>query len=364
MDYKLWSEKILNFYWLIITLSFVGHCIGLIVTIYYFPEYIWDFVLGTIVLPTSIHLVILLVCEYIIRVKKIYSSHVLIIAGTILALVIVVINPNVPGLQLTLLLPMAIALIYFDKKKLFFSFMVNTIGLTMIYLIFPSIRIAVSEYEYFSYIFGLCAGYVVYVAILQRGNEVLENLKQASEKEKELIVKSTMMEKLSKTDALTGLYNHKMFQEYMDDLVVKSISEKRDLQLAVIDIDNFKKINDDFGHSVGDIVLKKVARTVLNSAQQDDIVARYGGEEFAILFQGKDFDASYRIVEEIRENIASLSHDEIQDRKVTVSIGIENFNHRMTKYEFFNNADALLYDAKRSGKNQVFYNKEAVTSYL
>ena len=355
MDYELWSKKILSFYWIIVILSFIGHCVGLLVTIYYFPEYIFPFLMGTVVLPAVIQLFIMLVCEYIIRVKKIYSSRLLIIAGTLIALVVIAINPNVPGLQMTLLLPIAVSLIFFEKRKLLFSLIVNIIGLTLVYLLFPSIRMAVTEYEYLSYIFALCGGYIIYLAILQRGNEVLDVLRKSSEKERELIVKSAMMEKLSKTDALTGLYNHRTFHEYMDFLVEHSEKNNMRLQLAILDIDNFKQINDEFGHSAGDKVLKKVADVLLAKASTNDIVARYGGEEFAILFTEKSLEESLNQIEEVRLTIAGLYPEELQGRIVTVSVGFKDFEHGLTKSDFFNQADTLLYKAKKDGKNQVIY---------
>jgi diguanylate cyclase len=353
IDYKLWSKKIVNFYWLLVSISILGQFVGLIVTYYYFPEGVLKFFLGKVIPQVSMHLLIMLGCEYLIKIKKVYHSWSLIIAGTLIALVNIVINPSVPGLQVTLLLPMVVALIYFEKSKLVFSFVVNLTGLTVVHIGFPPIRMATSEYEYFSYFFSLCAGFTLYLAILQRGNEVIEVLRKTSEKEKELIVKSALMERLSKTDALTGLYNHKTFHEYMGYLAEQSEKCNLPLQLAIVDIDDFKKINDAFGHSVGDTVLKCVADTILKSVSEHDIVARYGGEEFAILFTEKSFEEAFEITEAIRVKVAALHHQEIQNRLVTVSIGLKNYDFGMKKSDFFKRADALLYEAKESGKNKV-----------
>ncbi|MDQ0253047.1 diguanylate cyclase (GGDEF)-like protein [Evansella vedderi] len=353
MNYRYWSVKILNFYWLLVAVSIIGQCVGLLITTYYFPEDVMEFVVGKIIIPTSIQLVILSVCVYLIRVRKIYSSSLIIIAGTLLTLVIIVAHPNVPGLQVTLLLPMAVALIYFNRVKLLLSLVVNILGLTTIYLVFPSIRLAVTEYEYFSYIFALIAGYIIYLAIIQRGNEVLQMLRQTAKKEKELMVKTALMEKLSKVDALTGLYNHKTFQEYMDHLVKQSKTYAMPLQLAVLDIDNFKQINDSYGHSVGDQVLTRVADAIIENVSQDDIAARYGGEEFAILLTNKNMKVAFNTIEEIRIHIENVKHREIQGEKVTVSIGLKNYDPSLSKLEFFQATDALLYEAKRTGKNRI-----------
>ncbi|TXC90428.1 GGDEF domain-containing protein [Metabacillus litoralis] len=354
MDYKQWFEKILGFYWLMVIISVLGQCIGLFVTFLNYPDWISEFLVYKIILPTSVQLLIMLGCVYFIKVKKIYSSRFLTISGTLVALVIILTHPDVPGLQVMLLLPMSVALIYFDKSKLLFSFIVNMVALSVIY-IFPAIRESVSEYEFFSYLLSLFAGYFIYLAILERGNEVLQIVKKASEKEKELLVKSTMMERLTKIDALTNLYNHKTFQEYLDQFVEQSLKYEMPLQLAILDIDNFKTINDTYGHSVGDLVLKRLANAIVDKVTENDIVARYGGEEFALLLTNKSLEETYQLIEDIRLHISQINHEEMKAVKVTVSIGLKDFNAGLSKLHFFKQADALLYKAKRNGKNQVMF---------
>lgn len=355
IDHDFWSKKILYFYWLLASVSIVGQLVGLAVTIYYYPDNVMEFFLTKVVVLIISYLFIMLLCEYIIRVRKIYHSGLLMVTGTFLALVIIVINPAVPGLQTTLLLPMAVALIYFEKSKLVFSFLINITGLASVHVLFPAIRMNTSEYEVFSYFFVLFCGLILYLAILERGNEVMAFLRQAAAKEKELLVRSTMMEKSSKVDGLTGLYNHKTFHEYLDLLVGQCETNQTSLQLAVIDIDNFKRINDTYGHSVGDVVLKQVASTIAENVTGDDIVARYGGEEFAILMTGKTFEESYKIIEGIRLKIADIHHRELEGQNVTVSIGLANYEYVTDKSDFFNQADTLLYEGKRTGKNKVVF---------
>ncbi|MCD8508997.1 MAG: GGDEF domain-containing protein [Bacillus sp. (in: Bacteria)] len=352
MNLSLWSVKILNFYWLLVAISIVGQCVGLVITYINYPQDVIDFAVGKVIYPSLMQIGVLLVCEFLIKVRKVYSSALIIVAGTLITLIIIVTHPNVPGLQVTLLLPMAISLIYFDNRRLLFSWVVNTLGLTGAYLLFPDIRNSVSEYEYFSYIFALGAGYVVYLAVIQRGNELLHVLRKASKKERELSLKTAMMEKLSKEDPLTGLYNHKTFQEFLGRFVNESQIYGKPLQLAVLDIDNFKKINDTYGHSVGDVVLTRVAEAIMEKMEPGDVAARYGGEEFAILLRNHSMKVAYNTMEEIRIHIESLGHREIDEKHVTVSIGLKNYESSLTKLEFFQATDALLYEAKRNGKNR------------
>ncbi len=353
INYEHWSKKILYFYWLLAIVAIAGQFIGLLVTIYYYPENVARFIKEKLIVLIIAHLFFLLLSEYLVRVRKLYAPWLLISTGTLLTIPIILVNPTIPGLQLILLLPMAVALIYLEKSKLFFSFMINLVGLISVHLLFPIVRMSTSIYEYLSYYTSLFAGFVIYLAILQRGSEVLEFLYQSTEKEKELIIKNAVMERLSKTDALTDLYNHKTFHEYMDFLVERSDNYQESLQLAIIDIDNFKSVNDTYGHSAGDAVLKKIASTIREIATEKDIVARYGGEEFAILFTEKTIFEAEQIVERIRLATSSISHKEIEDQAVTISVGLTDYQKEMSKFDLFEQTDELLYEAKRNGKNQV-----------
>ncbi|MGN8646078.1 GGDEF domain-containing protein [Gracilibacillus sp. HCP3S3_G5_1] len=356
LNNRLWTKRILYIYWLMVIIAFLGQIVGLFITIYYYPDDTGEFTVKKLIIPSSIQTVLLLITHYFIDKKEIYSSKLLSISGTMVAVVTVVFHPQIPGVEILFLLAMAVILIYFDKKKLRFSLIINVIALTSLYAL-PSIREASTFYEYFIYHFILFGGYIVYLLIMERGNEVFQILQRAAEKEKELIVKSAIMERLTKVDALTELYNHKTFHEYLDFLYEQSISQGMPLQLALIDIDNFKMINDLYGHSNGDLVLKRVARAIASQMTEDDIAARYGGEEFAILLTNKSLKEAYHIIDNLRLYIANQYHEEL-DKNITVSIGLKALTEDISKESFFQRADELLYKAKHNGKNQVYEKEE------
>lgn len=357
LDYEYWAKKILYFYGLLSIVAIGGQLVGLIVTYYYYYYYIDDYISLRMVWPTSFILAIMLISWFMVKVVKIYNPYILFFAGSLLAVVMILANPGLPGLQMTLLLPMAISLIYLSKLKLSISFLINFTALLVIYLINEDSRAAMTPYEYFAYLFILVAGYIVYLAVIERGAEVLSTLRQATEKEEELLIQNRIMERLSKTDALTGLYNHKTFQNYLETLVHQADHTGLQLQLAVLDIDNFKMINDNFGHSTGDAVLKHVAAALLEKSATNDVVARYGGEEFAIIFTEKSFEETLGRLEDMRQTIADLKHPEIAGGNVTISAGLQNHYSGLSKSEFFKKADAHLYEAKRGGKNQIQHNR-------
>ena len=163
------------------------------------------------------------------------------------------------------------------------------------------------------------------------------------------------METLATTDGLTGLTNHRNFQELFDALVLRSERYKRRFSLVLCDIDYFKKVNDTYGHPVGDVVLKKVARVLKASARGTDIVARYGGEEFAILMEEADGRAAVATAERIRESIKQeVFHSEIGSFSCTMSLGVATFPEDATaKGRLTVCADEALYAAKHGGRDQV-----------
>ncbi len=124
------------------------------------------------------------------------------------------------------------------------------------------------------------------------------------------------------------------------------------LQLAILDIDNFKRINDTYGHWVGDIILIRVASIIKETVTPNDFVARYGGEEFAVIFTEKTLDEAYRLVEQIRHKLYVTLHPELDSKAATISIGLQEYMKGKGKEALFKGADASLYAAKRTGKKQ------------
>jgi diguanylate cyclase (GGDEF)-like protein len=159
------------------------------------------------------------------------------------------------------------------------------------------------------------------------------------------------------TDGLTGLYNRRYMVEYMASLL--SISKRGNVALALfmVDIDNFKRLNDEYGHHVGDQVLKEVAKTMRRAIRDCDIIARYGGEEFVVTLPGADSAQASEVGERLRDAVASIEWDNHglgNIPQVTVSVGIAEFPlHGYSHYHLTNAADKALYVAKRSGKNRV-----------
>ena len=162
------------------------------------------------------------------------------------------------------------------------------------------------------------------------------------------------------TDGLTGVYNHKYFREQIELQVQQAKEYGFNISLALIDIDHFKSFNDTYGHQVGDIVLKEVARLIQETVPSDNLVARYGGEEFAVIMPDTQIDAAIALCENIRNKIANhfFRAEDKAMLKVTVSLGVACFpehikNLQRMVEELIDLADEYLYYSKDKGRNQV-----------
>jgi two-component system, cell cycle response regulator len=208
--------------------------------------------------------------------------------------------------------------------------------------------------------------------ILQEANEELSNiydsyelmvieLKQAKEKAERLVKElhdaNEMHRELAFRDGLTGIYNHRFFQEAMDREFLRAKRYSRQLSLILLDVDDFKGINDNYGHTVGDLVLINISRLLESTVRVTDVVARYGGEEFVIILPETDITNAATVAENLREGIEKLTT--VVDQKtiqLTVSLGVTSFDSvkNKNKQSLISVADKALYIAKDSGKNRVY----------
>ncbi|WP_415902681.1 bacteriohemerythrin [Neptuniibacter sp. QD29_5] len=162
--------------------------------------------------------------------------------------------------------------------------------------------------------------------------------------------------RLASTDSLTGAVNRRKFNKLAEHELERVQRYRRPLSLLMLDIDYFKRVNDNFGHAAGDKVLQVFYQTCADTARQTDIVARLGGEEFAILMPETDQKAARTVAERIRHNVDLLNIDaEGQKIEITVSIGVSSWEQgRFEKVNpMLSAADEALYIAKAQGRNQV-----------
>src|SRR2546427_2243550 len=157
-------------------------------------------------------------------------------------------------------------------------------------------------------------------------------------------------------DKLTGLYNRHYVEEWLGLQLRRAQRHGRPIAAIMLDIDQFKRFNDSFGHEAGDLVLRELAVVLRRLARQSDVASRYGGEEFLVLLPECPFDAALRKAEQLREEVAKLElrYDDQPLGPVTVSLGVAAFpDHAKESEQLLRCADEALYLAKQSGRNRV-----------
>ncbi|MEO0237279.1 MAG: sensor domain-containing diguanylate cyclase [candidate division WOR-3 bacterium] len=157
-------------------------------------------------------------------------------------------------------------------------------------------------------------------------------------------------------DGLTGIYNHRFFQDELTKILLNSQRTDKKVSLGLLDIDYFKKFNDTYGHQIGDLVLKHIANILQQSLRKTDLVARYGGEEFVIVLTNIKDDSFENVFENIRKKIedTKIKISSNEELSVTVSIGFSLFpDDTKDKNLLINFADTALYKAKELGRNRV-----------
>lgn len=158
------------------------------------------------------------------------------------------------------------------------------------------------------------------------------------------------------TDTLTGLNNYRHFTKALDYEMERTQRTGQATALIIVDLDFFKKVNDTWGHEVGNQALVQTAELLKRTTRKLDIPCRYGGEEFVVILPSTDLLTGTQVAERLRARIeASPLVTEQQEVALTASLGIDVYNagHQETQEEFIKRVDALLYDAKHNGRNQV-----------
>lgn len=168
-----------------------------------------------------------------------------------------------------------------------------------------------------------------------------------------LETKNLDLEKSANIDALTGLLNRRTIEAYIKRTLHKARGEGKDFSFLMCDIDNFKKVNDTYGHDCGDQVLQNIAKLIKSELRPDDAVFRWGGEEIFIVVNGGAYIAK-AVAERCRKSIedSSIMYNGTEI-KVTITIGGSSYYQGATRDDLINRADKHLYEGKQNGKNQV-----------
>ena len=204
-------------------------------------------------------------------------------------------------------------------------------------------------------------------ALQDKANEIMmirhlrmhEEVNQVRRDAEELAARSQILEDKVHKDSLTGLFNRSHFDAILLKEFTHATEQDWPLSVAFIDLDNFKQVNDTFGHKVGDEVLQSIANVMRDHTRQSDMLARYGGEEFVAILPGTDSTGACRLFERIMEAVRGLDHIGLtrQSLSVTLSIGVASYGDLEHKFssasELLQAADDAMYAAKNAGRNRL-----------
>lgn len=192
---------------------------------------------------------------------------------------------------------------------------------------------------------------------------IIENFDIPDDNKMEVIKKINFMytqtKQMSLIDPLTKLFNRRHFEAELEREFKRAKRYNSSLSIAVADIDFFKQVNDNYGHSCGDYVLKEVAYIITNNFRQTDLIFRYGGEEFVIVLTETSGENALIPLERLRKAVENHKFKfNNQDIKITLSIGVSSTIEFETSQEMFDEADKALYKAKNNGRNQIGVNND------
>ncbi|MFB9330179.1 GGDEF domain-containing protein [Paenibacillus aurantiacus] len=349
-----WMRMVVYGYWITLAVTLLGQVAVYVISdrlsdafdaSRYLKQYVW--------MPDVIMVVLLGTLEAVMRIWPERKDTAIFITGMALAMTLALfLSEKLPGALAILLLPMLAGMFMLKSSYIYISLGVNWLYLALLFGLLPGRQTLPFFCEVAIVAFVLLVAALCGAGVLKRGSDLFAVLEKSHKSVQELLVKNAMMDRMNKIDALTELYNHKTYHEYAEKLAEQQQRSEFPLQVAMMDVDNFKQVNDTYGHWVGDIVLRRVAEIIRDHMEADDFAARYGGEEFIVLLTLKPLEQSLMVVEAIRRAVAEVKFEEMGGKSVTISIGLHDFAQGESKADFFQVADAALYEAKKTGKNK------------
>jgi len=180
-------------------------------------------------------------------------------------------------------------------------------------------------------------------------NAELEKI--VAERTRALVEKNMELEVLSVTDKLTGLFNRRKLDQVLDEELIRSRRFDVEFALIIIDLDNFKRVNDTHGHGAGDDVLVRLAQILRHTTRDADAIGRLGGEEFLVVCRHSSLEGALEDADRIRQAIEA--HDFTGVGQVTASLGVASVRADDSAASLLARADAALYRAKDTGRNRV-----------
>lgn len=365
IDFDKWNDKIIK-------VGIITYVITIFIELLLFRLYkptVWcsrrQYFNGIILTPTIFQGIALI---YIIFIAKVLSKFVnqyittmLLIIGEVgYTLVAVAVHTSVEFMCIVLMYPILFTSAYKDKFFCWYTCTISILGYILLkFGVIPSV-----EYRIYNSSVVYCIIFTTLLVFIAIWSLVMKKINVEFDTNAEkLCEEASIMKTAAEKDSLTNLYNHNSFYERLNDRIDK-IKPQEKLHLIVVDIDNFKSINDTYGHIAGDKVIIHLSNVIKKTLNKFDFASRYGGEEFVGVYnnisENEVIDIANKIKDECKNAIIKyeLLGDKPFEIRYTVSIGVTSYIKDVKSgTEMFEYADKGLYEAKQTGKNKVIFNK-------
>ncbi len=248
----------------------------------------------------------------------------------------------------TIFFPIYVMTLKGHKKGLFITLFFYTLLFIIAYLGIGTWQDGVWSFQSFIR-FTIASMVLTYILYVKESalNHLIEKEKSALHE----------LKRLSITDSLTGLFNRRYINSKLEEEIVQARLHKAPLSLAILDIDNFKQINDQFGHNHGDYVLQEVSDLLRSQLPKEEYLARWGGEEFLIIFPNLTASVAAKLCDDLRQKI--IHHECDTPIDITVSFGVAEYQPGCEHNTFIARADSALYLAKDAGRNRVIQHQNS-----
>ncbi|MEA4987041.1 MAG: GGDEF domain-containing protein [Anaerovorax sp.] len=312
-------------------------------------KYLWHYAL----LPSLINILFVSfssICQRSQSMNTGQKNNSILITGSAMCFIIAYFHDAVFIVYASFTIPIMVASLFGEVKKTKIVFLSNVILSTLCWI--HSFFLTTESLEIFfinliAFYAILFASYLICQVLISYNKENLIYLRSGYR------LQETLREQV-KQDSLTGLYNQNTFFSYVNTVLKEDLSKGKITALAILDLDDFKKINDTYGHSTGNEVLTRLSKMLrIYFSEENEFVSRYGGEEFSILFRNTTQEIAAEKIDGFRAEFTKLSFSSMNNKSVTFSVGIAQSKFFIdTPDDLFDRADHALYQAKAQGKDR------------
>lgn len=354
LSFDLWREKIIRVFYIIVTLIFAVEVVVFIA----FQSFGLlgkltgvQYILSYIVIPAAINLVLVTVCRRVnnMSIKTSIKNYAVLVTLSLIASVIAYVHYDVGGILATFAFPVFLTILFGQKKFTGTITIFNGVLLTL-----ATIRAAAFS-DSLDFYLNSAVSYTILISAYLVSTVLIEYNKANNEYIYSSYKIQLSLNELAKNDSLTGLYNQKTFQTLLKAAMEKAKASKSPMSLAIIDLDDFKEINDNFGHLEGDQVLLQFTNLIKQQCSDGEAyISRYGGDEFAVIFPKASKELAYLRLESLRQRCRQVPRDKVRSGEISFSAGIAHYlEGDMNETLLFHQADSALYQAKENGKGQI-----------